>query len=307
MKEAEIMTSQVHNRNDINSCVKEFKEKLPNLDILEKELVCIPVGWWLEQGELEKIVKTILIFFTSNVICNWENIWNTRNYNEKNIFEYNGYIFNSADEYKKFIIEMGKVIEISDNDTILDIGCGNGSFSNILIKSKNITNYKLDGIDFCKKSIDYASKHFDGNFIEGNINNNLPYPDNTFNVIICMSTLFYLKDEKSIYSLLQEIDRVRKPNALIYLGNCMDIDKKLIAEQVRENTHTHYSKHLYLSKDLFKKYFKRNQIKIIDNTSIDIPFYAGQSYKFSVIIKTKKEQILGVDFHDTISAYPTFL
>ena len=58
MKEAGIMTSQVHNRNDINSCVKEFEEKLPNLDILEKELVCIPVGWWLEKKDLEKIVKT---------------------------------------------------------------------------------------------------------------------------------------------------------------------------------------------------------------------------------------------------------
>jgi len=59
MKEAGIMTSQVHNRNDINSCVKDFQESLPNLDLLEKELVCIPVGWWLGQYELEKIVKNI--------------------------------------------------------------------------------------------------------------------------------------------------------------------------------------------------------------------------------------------------------
>tara|TARA_B110000008_G_scaffold258210_1_gene276999 strand:- start:7586 stop:8749 length:1164 start_codon:yes stop_codon:yes gene_type:complete len=59
MKDAKIMTSQVHNRNDINSCVKEFQEILPNLDILEKELVCIPVGWWLEEKDLEYIVNTI--------------------------------------------------------------------------------------------------------------------------------------------------------------------------------------------------------------------------------------------------------
>ena len=57
MKEAGIMTSQVHNRNDINSCVKDFQESLPNLDILEKELVCIPVGWWLKKKDLEKIVQ----------------------------------------------------------------------------------------------------------------------------------------------------------------------------------------------------------------------------------------------------------
>jgi len=59
MKEAGIMTSQVHNRNDINSCVKDYKEELPNLDILEKELVCIPVGWWLKEKELKYIIIKI--------------------------------------------------------------------------------------------------------------------------------------------------------------------------------------------------------------------------------------------------------
>jgi dTDP-4-amino-4,6-dideoxygalactose transaminase len=62
MKEVGIMTSQVHNRNDINSCVKDFVESLPNLDIMEKELVCIPVGWWLTQENLDHIVKTIKTF-----------------------------------------------------------------------------------------------------------------------------------------------------------------------------------------------------------------------------------------------------
>jgi dTDP-4-amino-4,6-dideoxygalactose transaminase len=68
MKEAGIMTSQVHNRNDINSCVKDFVEVLPNLDIMEKELLCIPVGWWLTRENLEHIVSTIRSFFHVNSI-----------------------------------------------------------------------------------------------------------------------------------------------------------------------------------------------------------------------------------------------
>jgi dTDP-4-amino-4,6-dideoxygalactose transaminase len=59
MKEAGIMTSQVHNRNDINSCVKDFQETLPNLDLLEKELVCIPVGWWLSEEDLKYIIRKL--------------------------------------------------------------------------------------------------------------------------------------------------------------------------------------------------------------------------------------------------------
>ena len=62
MKEAGIITSQVHNRNDINSCVKEFEESLPNLDILENELVCIPVGWWVTEQDMKFIVDQIQSF-----------------------------------------------------------------------------------------------------------------------------------------------------------------------------------------------------------------------------------------------------
>lgn len=63
MKDAGIMTSQVHNRNDINSCVAKYKDILPNLDILETELVCIPVGWWLTSEDLEHMIKTIRSIF----------------------------------------------------------------------------------------------------------------------------------------------------------------------------------------------------------------------------------------------------
>lgn len=55
-KEAGITVSQVHNRNDIHSCVEKFKEPLPQLDKLETELVCIPVGWWLEEADRETII-----------------------------------------------------------------------------------------------------------------------------------------------------------------------------------------------------------------------------------------------------------
>lgn len=59
MKTCGIMTSQVHNRNDLNSCVENFKCELPNVTELEKELICIPVGWWLEKNDLDYIIEKI--------------------------------------------------------------------------------------------------------------------------------------------------------------------------------------------------------------------------------------------------------
>lgn len=62
MKEKGVAVSQVHNRNDHHTCVSEFKSHLPNLDELELELICIPVGWWLSQKERENIIELIKLF-----------------------------------------------------------------------------------------------------------------------------------------------------------------------------------------------------------------------------------------------------
>ena len=59
MKLNGITTSQVHNRNDLNTCVAEFKCELANISELEKELICIPVGWWLEKENLDHIISSI--------------------------------------------------------------------------------------------------------------------------------------------------------------------------------------------------------------------------------------------------------
>lgn len=59
MKEAGVMVSRVHERNDKHSCVAQYKTFLPSLDKLSKEMVCIPVGWWVTDEDREKIVATI--------------------------------------------------------------------------------------------------------------------------------------------------------------------------------------------------------------------------------------------------------
>jgi len=59
MKECNIMVSQVHERNDIHSCVREFKTHLPTLDTIKSRLISIPVGWWVTQEEREYIVDCI--------------------------------------------------------------------------------------------------------------------------------------------------------------------------------------------------------------------------------------------------------
>lgn len=67
MKEQGIQTSQVHQRNDIFSVCEKYKEDLPLLDQLEKELVCIPCGYWLNKKDLDFIVSCIEQFLKINL------------------------------------------------------------------------------------------------------------------------------------------------------------------------------------------------------------------------------------------------
>jgi dTDP-4-amino-4,6-dideoxygalactose transaminase len=59
MKNCGITTSQVHERNDIHSCLSKYRTDLPNLDNIKNKLTAIPVGWWVSKEEREYIVECI--------------------------------------------------------------------------------------------------------------------------------------------------------------------------------------------------------------------------------------------------------
>jgi dTDP-4-amino-4,6-dideoxygalactose transaminase len=59
MKECNIVVSQVHERNDKHTAVKEFKSNLPTLDKTIGKIVSIPVGWWVTGEQREYIVDCI--------------------------------------------------------------------------------------------------------------------------------------------------------------------------------------------------------------------------------------------------------
>jgi dTDP-4-amino-4,6-dideoxygalactose transaminase len=59
MKNCNIVVSQVHERNDKHSCVREYKSSLPALDRTIGKVVSIPVGWWVSTEDREYIVSCI--------------------------------------------------------------------------------------------------------------------------------------------------------------------------------------------------------------------------------------------------------
>ena len=85
MKFKGIVVSQVHVRNDAHSCLKEYSSTLSNLDIIESQIVSIPVGWWITQEQITYIVKCIKEFSESLYITTLDT--------EQDLDEYSSLIF----------------------------------------------------------------------------------------------------------------------------------------------------------------------------------------------------------------------
>jgi dTDP-4-amino-4,6-dideoxygalactose transaminase len=59
MKEHGIVSSQVHERNDKHTCVREYSSALPTLDATIGKVVSIPIGWWVTEEDRQYIVDCI--------------------------------------------------------------------------------------------------------------------------------------------------------------------------------------------------------------------------------------------------------
>ncbi len=65
--EKNVMASQVHARNDVYACFKDARggDPLPGVDAFAAHQVSIPVGWWLDQGQLDQVVQTVQSWSTT--------------------------------------------------------------------------------------------------------------------------------------------------------------------------------------------------------------------------------------------------
>jgi dTDP-4-amino-4,6-dideoxygalactose transaminase len=59
MLDAGIEARPVHKRNDAYSCMSSFKSVLPRLDSVYKDIVCLPVGFWVKLEHRDHIINTI--------------------------------------------------------------------------------------------------------------------------------------------------------------------------------------------------------------------------------------------------------
>lgn len=114
---------------------------------------------------------------------------------------------------KRFKIVL-KLMGNKKYDNFLDIGFGSGIFlPELSTHSKNLTAIdRHSHTEIVKKII--KSKNIQANLLKANVLN-LPFPDNSFDGLLCLSVLEFVKD---IPKAIKEIKRVAKPKAKIIIG-----------------------------------------------------------------------------------------
>lgn len=135
-----------------------------------------------------------------------------------------------------------KQVVISDNDHVLDIGCGGGG--NIARMLKLAHNGKVDGIDFSSVSVE-KSKKVNAKAIgegrcevnEGNVTN-LPFEAESFDVVTAFETIYFWPDIEHCFN---EVKRVLKTGGKFVIVNESDgtgtMDTKW--ESLIEGMHTY--------------------------------------------------------------------
>ena len=99
------------------------------------------------------------------------------------------------------------------NLKILDVGCGNGKMLGYLQKK---TNAHISGFDYSEKAISCAKNLFKNNadFRVGIIGE-IEYPDNSFDFITSMDTMYFARD---MVSFITQIKRWLKPDGVLFVG-----------------------------------------------------------------------------------------
>jgi len=122
--------------------------------------------------------------------------------------------------YAKYLIEKTKdyfnrnieSFSIEDKEKILDLGCGNGRLLE-LFENRNI---KYTGVDFSEKMIKKAKAKYGDYFVIADAFN-LPFPDNSFNLILTIAFFHHIPSKHFRLKILKEIKRVLKKDGRIIM------------------------------------------------------------------------------------------
>lgn len=168
---------------------------------------------------------------------------------------------------KKLRLDTIQLARIKQGDTVLEVGCGTGSLT-IAAKTHVGSSGKVAGIDIAPEMVAVAShkatrKGIDVSFQAGSIEN-IPFPDNCFDIVICSFMIFHMPDDVRRKGF-PEIYRVLKSGGHLFI-----LDAALSEKQRQRR-----SDHLHDVREL-APVLKENQFTDIEMEKTTLKFMGAQ-------------------------------
>jgi len=125
----------------------------------------------------------------------------------KNYYLENADNFGWGTQHQTASYKINELLPFVTGNKILDVGCGPGSFVDVLASR----GFDATGIDITPKFVSFARKNYQGQFIVGDANK-LPFDSNSFDTVFIRSVLEHVDNDQKV---LRESLRVGKKVVII--------------------------------------------------------------------------------------------
>jgi len=224
----------------------------------------------------------------------WINIWNKEKGIEDKLSTLQRLIFLdgfdsetgriSEQIWLNYVQEITYRLEIKENDSIYDVGCGSGAFLYPFYQK----GHDVGGIDYSETLIKYAQNAMSSTALLNNEAINLDI-ENKYDYVISNSVFFYFNNLEYAKRVIEKM--IIKANKKIAIFDIPDLAKKNESEKYRRSTlpegeyEAKYEDlaHLYYEKEWFINITESfgHKIEIFDQI---IENYGNNKFRFNVII-----------------------
>ena len=129
-----------------------------------------------------------------------------------------GKVGNEMNKTNSFLYDFTiNAMQLTDNESILEIGFGNGKFFDKIFSTAN--NLKISGLDFSTEMVKAATSNNPSTSNSGKLtlrlcsSDKIPFPDNSFDKVFCINVIYFWEQPADH---LKEIYRVIKPGGTFY-------------------------------------------------------------------------------------------
>lgn len=213
----------------------------------------------------------------SGVYINWIDYWERRGKRrEGDLKKMSGYDHKLArlpeSSLKRLVSSIVEKLEITENDRILDVGCGAG----VITTPLSIYASETVGVDASFSMIQHVTKRIKKVVGEAN---RLPFIDCEFDKILCHSIFQYFPSLDYARKVTQEMYRVCKNNGIIFIVDIPDRKKREAYLRVKQ-PNDHNLKRLFYTKEFFWDLFPDATV-----FNHELEGYENAKYRFNVVIR----------------------